>query len=81
MINKYSEGDYILCMMSRLLPFILLTLLTLTYFTPQFGREDLVQRRAILLSPQCGDTTSCIRHLVSHRLLSLNSKENVQNVR
>jgi hypothetical protein len=29
----------------------LLTLLTLTYFTPQFGREDLVQRRAILLLP------------------------------
>jgi hypothetical protein len=27
----------------------------------EFGRERLVQRRAILLSPQCGDTTSCIR--------------------
>jgi hypothetical protein len=43
----------------------------------EFGRE----RRAILLSPQCGDTTSCIRHLVSDRLLSLISKENVHNVR
>jgi hypothetical protein len=43
-------------------------------------REDLVQRRAFPLSPQCGDTASCIRHLVSDRLLSLNSKENVQNV-
>jgi hypothetical protein len=38
-----------------------------------------VQRRAILLLPQCGDITSCIRHLVLDRLLSLNSKENVQN--
>ena len=27
----------------------------------QFGIERLVQRRTILLSPQCGDTTSCIR--------------------
>ena len=31
--------------------------------TKEFGRERLVQRRAIPLSPQCGcgDTTSCIR--------------------
>jgi hypothetical protein len=28
--------------------------------TKWFGREDLVQRHAILLSPQCGDTTSGI---------------------
>ena len=42
----------------------------------QFGREDLVQRHAILLSPQWGDTTSCIIYLVSDRLLPLNSKEN-----
>jgi hypothetical protein len=37
--------------------------------------ECLLQSCAILLSTQCGDTTSCIR------LLSLNLKENVQNVR
>ena len=49
--------------------------------TKEFGRERLVQRRAILLSPQCGDTTSCIRHLVSDGLLLLISMENVQNVR
>jgi len=30
---------------------------------------------------QCGDTRSCMRHFVSDRLLSLNSKENVQHVR
>jgi hypothetical protein len=46
----------------------------------EFGRERLVQRRAILLSPQCGDTTSCIRHLVSDRRLSLISKENVSEL-
>jgi len=33
----------------------------------------------VFLSPQCGDTTSCIRHLVSDRLLSLLSKESVHN--
>ena len=49
--------------------------------TKEFGRERLVQRHAILLSPQCGDKTSCIRHLVSDKLLSLISKENVHNVR
>jgi hypothetical protein len=36
-----------------------------------YGKEDIVQSRAIPLSPQCGDTTSCIRHRVSDRLLSL----------
>ena len=40
-----------------------------------------MQRRGILLSPQCGDTTSCTRHLVSDMRLSLMSKENVHNVR
>jgi hypothetical protein len=30
-------------------------------FSKYFGRERLVQRSAILLSPQCGHTTSCIR--------------------
>jgi hypothetical protein len=29
--------------------------------TKEFGRERLVQRRTILLSPQCGDRASCIR--------------------
>ena len=28
--------------------------------TKEFGRERLVQRSAILLSPQCGDATPCI---------------------
>ena len=36
-----------------------------------------MQRRAILVSPQCGDITSCIRHLVSDRRLSLISKERI----
>jgi len=40
-----------------------------------------VQHHAILLSPQCGDTTSCIRHLVSDWRLPLISKENVHNVK
>ena len=43
-----------------------------------FGREDLVQRHAILLSQQCGDTTSCIRQAT---FFSLISKENVRHVR
>jgi hypothetical protein len=47
----------------------------------KFGRERLVQRRTILLSPQCGDTTSCIRHIVSDGLLSSIPMENVLNVR
>jgi hypothetical protein len=29
--------------------------------TTEFGRERLVQCPVVLLSPQCGDTTSCIR--------------------
>jgi len=40
-----------------------------------------MQRRTIFLSSQCGDTTSCIRQLVSDRQLFLISKENIQNVR
>jgi hypothetical protein len=44
------------------------TVLCLTFqwydvISKYFGRERLVQRRAILLSPQCGDTTSCIIRL------------------
>ena len=46
-----------------------------------YDKEDIVQRRAIPLSPQCGDTTSRIRRRVSDRLLSLISRENVHNVR
>jgi len=49
--------------------------------TKYFSRERLMQRRIILLSPQNGDTTSCIRDLVSDRLLSLILKERVYNVR
>ena len=30
-------------------------------FPKEFNKEDLVKRRAILLSPQYVDTTSCIR--------------------
>jgi hypothetical protein len=86
----YSQGDYILCMTSRyFFPFIhqcQVTVFCLTFqwydvMSKLFGRECLVQLHAILLSPQCGDTTSCIRHLVSDRRLSLISKENVHNVR
>ena len=43
----------------------------------QFGRERLGQGRVFLLSPQCGDATSCIKHLVSDRRLLLISKENL----
>ena len=46
-----------------------------------YDKEDIVQRRAILLSPQCGDTTSSIRHRLSDRLLSLMSRETVHIVR
>jgi hypothetical protein len=48
----------------------------------QNSSEEKISRNVApsILSPQCGDTTSCIRHLASDRLLSLNSKENVQNV-
>jgi len=38
--------------------------------------EDVMQRRAIHLSPQCGDVTSCIRQATF-----LISKENVHNFR
>jgi hypothetical protein len=31
-------------------------------------------RRAILLSPQCGDTTSCIRHLCIRQATFVNFK-------
>ena len=86
---QYSEGDYILCMTSLFFPFIhqcRVTVFCLTFqwydvMSNQFGRERLVQRRAILLSPQCGDTTFCIRYLVSDRRFSLISKDNVHNVR
>ena len=71
------------------LPFMHQYQVTVFYLTFQcydvmskyFGRERLVQRRAIFLSPQCGDTTACIRRLVSDRRLSLIAKENVHNVR
>ena len=49
--------------------------------TKEFGIESLVQRLTIRLSPQCGDTTYCIRHHASHGLLSLISRENVHNIR
>ena len=87
---QYSEGDYILCMTSRyFFPFIpqrQVTVFCLTFqwydvMSKLFGRERLVKRRAILLSPQCGDTTSCIIHFVSERRHSLISKKNVYNVR
>ena len=52
---------------------------------PMIWHHDNVVRqrrsRAILLSSQCSDRTSCIRHLVSDRRLSLILKENVHNVR
>ena len=45
--------------------------------TKYFGRERLGKGRVFRLSPQCGDTTSCIKHLVSDRRLLLISKENL----
>ena len=44
-------------------------------------KGHLIQRRDILFSPRCGDTTSCIRHVISDRLLSWISKESLHNVR
>ena len=92
---QYSEEDYILCMTSRLFVTVhsicLLTLFTLTCFTPHSNdmtswqivrqRRSCATSRHFFLSPQRGDTTYCILHPVSDTLLSLNSKENVQNVR
>ena len=40
-----------------------------------------MQRRAILSSPWCDDTTSCIRHLVSDRLIPLISKQNLHTAK
>ena len=83
---QYSEGDYILCMTSRYFFRSFTNVRLLCFVSHSNGmtscqsRERLVQRRAILLSPQCGDTTSCIRHLVPDRRLSLISKENVYNL-
>jgi hypothetical protein len=50
----------------------------MTLWQISFDRENLVQRRAILVSPQCGVV---IQHLVSDRPLSSISKENVHNIR
>ena len=44
-------------------------------------KEHLMQRRDILFSPRCGDTTSCTRHLISDRLLSWISKESLYDAR
>jgi hypothetical protein len=61
----YFLDVYILC-------FIYLDVCVIYFISlDEFGRERFVQRGAILLSPQCGDTTSCIMHLVSERRLSL----------
>jgi hypothetical protein len=38
-------------------------------------------RQSFIIPSQCGDTTSCVRHLESDRQLSLISKENERNVR
>jgi hypothetical protein len=69
---KYSGGDYILNMTSRLFvavhSFALFTLLTLTCFSsiPMIWRHDKIvrQRRSRAMSRHCGDTTSCIRQSV-----------------
>jgi hypothetical protein len=66
---QYSEGDNILCMTSHFFSFIHQCQATVFCHTFQwydvmskyFGRECLMQRRAILLSPQC----VVIQHLVS----------------
>ena len=69
---QYSQGDYILCMTSRYSVRLQCFVSYSNDMTScQSSSTDLVQRRAILLSP----------HIVPDRLLSLISKENVHNVR
>jgi len=83
---QYSEGDYILCMTFVAVHSIaLLTLLTLTCFTPHSNDMTSCQSSS-------AENVSCnvvlffyhhsvvIQHLVLDRLLSLNSKEYVQTV-
>ena len=86
---QYSQGDYILCMTSRYF-FRSFTNARLMCFVSHSNdvtscqsssAENVLCNVAPFFYHQCGDTTSCIRHLVSDRLLSLMSKENVHNVR
>ena len=87
---QYSEGDYILCMTSHYFFRSLTNVRFLCFFSHCNGMMSCQSSLAenvscnvalILLSPQCGDSTSCIRRLASDRQLSLISKENVHNVR
>jgi hypothetical protein len=85
----YSEGDYILCMTSRYLFRSFTNVRLLCFVSHSNGmtscQSSLAENVSCNVAPffyhQCGDTTSCIRHLVSDRWLSLISKENVYNVR
>jgi hypothetical protein len=86
---QYSQGDYILCMTSRNF-FRSFTHVALLCFVSHSNdmtscQCSLAEKVSCNVAPffyhQCGDTTSCIRHLVSDRLLTLISKENVHNVR
>ena len=66
--------------------FALLTLLTLTCFIPHSNdmtslQNSSAEKISCNVAPFFNNHSVVIQHLVSDRLLSLNSKENVQNVR
>ena len=56
----YDVTLFFLFIHQRQVTVFCLTLQWYDVMSKWFGRERLVQRRAILLLPQCGDTTSCI---------------------
>jgi hypothetical protein len=78
---QYSQGEYILCMTSRYF-FRSFTNVRLLCFVSHSNdmtscqsssAENVSCNVAPFFYHQCGDTTSCIRHLVSDRRLSLTS--------
>ena len=88
---QYSQGDYILCMTS-LYFFRSFTNARLRCFVSHSNdmtscQSSSAENVSCNVTPffyhhsVCGDTPSCIMHIVSDRLLSLISKENVHNVR
>ena len=81
---QYPQGDYIVCLTSRHF-FRYFTNVTVCFVSHSNDmtscQSSSTENVSFNVAPQCGNTTSCIRHLVSDRILSLISKENVHNVR
>ena len=87
---QYSQGDYVLCMMSRYF-FRSFTKVKLVCFVSHSNdmmsyQSSSAENVSCNIAPffyhhSVDDTTSCIKHLVSKRRLSLISKEGVHNVR